>query len=133
MSNGENLIMQILKRDKIKFEREKTFSDLRNGRFRYDFYIEDLRGQRAVIEFNGAQHYEFVSAFYTTSSQWHAALERDRRKISYALANNIAIYEIPYWDADKLKTSADLFQSKYRAKSRWHNDEVRNNRRIANK
>ena len=44
MSNGENLITQILKRDKIKFEREKTFSDLRNGRFRYDFYIEDLRG-----------------------------------------------------------------------------------------
>ena len=56
---------------------------------------------------------------------WRAALERDRRKISYALANNIDIYIIPYWDQPILRRAADLFQDQYHAKSRWHNDEIR--------
>lgn len=131
MSKGEELIVKILNKEKVKYEREKTFSDLRNWKFRYDFYIENLRGRRAIIEFNGVQHYEPVSAFYSTMSQWYAALERDRRKISYALANDILIYEIPYWDVNKLTCVADLFKPQYLAHSRWHNDEVRNYRRTS--
>ena len=125
MSQGEELINKLLNKSKIPFVREKTFTDLRKGRYRYDFYIEDLNGRRAVIEANGAQHYIYVPNFYPTIKLWLAALERDRRKISYALANDIDIYLIPYWDYPKLKTAADLFKSEYKAKNRWHNDEVR--------
>lgn len=125
MSQGEDLIVKLLQKAKIPFEKEKTFYDLKKGKYRYDFYIEDLRGQRAVIEYNGAQHYEYIPKFYSSTRMWLAALERDRRKISYALANNIQIYIIPYWDYAELKTAADLFQSQYLATSRWHNDEVR--------
>ena len=125
MSQGEEIITKILNKAKINFDREKTFYDLKKGQYRYDFYIPDLKGRRAVIEFNGAQHYQYVAKFYSSMRMWMAALERDRRKISYALANDIDIYEIPYWDAPKLRQAADLFKNEYKAKNRWHNDDVR--------
>ena len=49
--------------------------------------------------------------------------ENDRRKISYALANNIAIYIIPYWDINKINTLENILNKKYQATSRWFNDE----------
>ena len=127
MSRGEELISSLLRKEKIPFEKEKTFIDLKMGRYRYDFYIADLHGRRTVIEYNGAQHYGYISAFYPSMKSWLGALERDRAKISYALANDIDIYIIPYWDYDKLRNANDLFQNKYKAKSRWHNDEIRQN------
>ena len=39
MSSYEEKIIAILKRGKIKFQREKTFSDLRKGKYRFDFFI----------------------------------------------------------------------------------------------
>ena len=56
--------LEMRKVDVIKFEREKTFSDLRHGKFRYDFYIKNLHGADCIIEFNGEQHYEYVGKFY---------------------------------------------------------------------
>lgn len=125
MSKGEEIIAKILTKSKIKFDREKTFRDLKHGSYRYDFYIENLDGHRVVIEFNGAQHYQYIPNFYPSERWWRAALERDRSKISYALANGIDIYIIPYWDQSKLRQCADIFKSEYLAKTRWHNDEVR--------
>ena len=37
----------------IKFYREKTFSDLKHGLFRFDFYIFNLNGAPAIIEVDG--------------------------------------------------------------------------------
>ena len=37
MSKGEDKIIQILQREKINFEREKSFKDLKNGSFKFDF------------------------------------------------------------------------------------------------
>lgn len=53
MSKGEEKISKILTRSGIRYEREKTFSDLKNGKYRFDFYIPSLRGRPVVIEFNG--------------------------------------------------------------------------------
>ena len=64
MSKGENKIIDILNRAGVRFEREKTFSDLRGGKFRYDFYIPNAHGANSIIEFNGEQHYEYVGKFY---------------------------------------------------------------------
>ena len=125
MSKGEELIANILKQENIKFEREKTFQDLRKGKYRYDFYIEDLRGRRAVIEYHGQQHFQFISKFYKSDREWRAALERDRMKISYAISQDIDIYIIPYWDYPNLRSAADLFKPQYKAKNRWHTDQLR--------
>ena len=120
MSKGENKITDLLNQAHIKFDREKSFSDLKHGLFRYDFYIH---GANCIIEFNGEQHYHYVKKFYRTQRDWHKAQEHDRRKISYALANGIKIYIIPFWEIDKIQTAQDLFQDKYLARTRWKNDE----------
>jgi hypothetical protein len=123
MSKGEIKITDILNRAKIKFVREKSFSDLKHGLFRYDFYITNLHGRRVIIEFNGEQHYHYVKKFFKTPRDWRKAQEHDRRKISYALANDIDIYIIPFWEIDNIRTAADIFQDKFLAKTRWKNDE----------
>lgn len=64
MSKGENKIIDLLNGARIRFEREKTFSDLKHGKFRYDFYIKNAHGADCIIEFNGEQHYYFVGKFY---------------------------------------------------------------------
>ena len=53
MSSYESQIMKKIKKEKIKFYREKTFSDLKHGLFRFDFYIFDLHGAPAIIEVDG--------------------------------------------------------------------------------
>lgn len=105
MSKGENKIIDLLNRAGIKFQREKSFSDLRHGLFRYDFYLPNVDGGPAIIEFNGEQHYHYVAHFYRTPREWRKMQENDRRKISYALANKIKIYIIPFWEIDKITTA----------------------------
>lgn len=124
MSRGEELIAKLLTQAKIPFQKEKTFYDLKKGTYRYDFYVELPTGH-AIVEYNGEQHYWYVSTFYQSPRMWIASLERDRRKISYALANDIPMYIIPYWEYGNLKSAKDLFKPEFRAKTRWHNDDVK--------
>lgn len=123
MSKGEDKIVDLLNASGIAFIREKSFSDLKHGLFRYDFYIPHINGGPAIIEFNGEQHYHFVKHFYRTAREWRKMQEHDRRKISYALANNIPIYLIPFWEIDKISTARQLFHEQYRARNRWKNDD----------
>ena len=121
MSSYEEKIISLLKKGKLKFEREKTFKDLKNGRYRFDFYVY-VQGGPAIIEVNGIQHYEFIPKFQKDRRDFLGQRERDRRKISYCLANQIPIYCIPYWEIENLTCAADLFQEQFRAKTRWKND-----------
>ena len=121
-SKGEERIIQLLKASGYKFEREKSFKDLKKGLYRFDFYITKGRTFPCIIEFQGEGHYQFISKFYKSQRDFRAAKERDRRKISYCLAHNIPIYCIPYWELDGLTCAADLFQPRFRARDRWKND-----------
>ena len=123
MSKGEEKVIELLQKGRYKFEREKRFRDLKHGLYRFDFYVVSGRATPCVIEVNGAQHYQYVKKFYSTRAEFEAAKERDRRKISYCLAHNIPIYIIPYWELDNLHTSVDLFNPRFRAASRWKNDQ----------
>lgn len=120
MSKYEEIVLTILKQSKIKFQREKTFSDLKHGLFRFDFYILDLDGAPAIIEVDGEQHFKPV---YGRQS-FLKGQEHDRMKNSYCLANNIPLYRIPYWEIKNLKTAEDIFVKKFLVKSRWHNDHL---------
>lgn len=133
MSKGEDKIVDLLNKAHIAFQREKTFSDLKNGKFRYDFYLPDYQGQPVIIEFNGEQHYHFINFFCKNRSDWLKIKENDRRKISYCLAKDIPIYIIPFWEIDNIHCAADLFQSRFLAKTRWKNDEEANNSPLAQK
>lgn len=121
MSKGETKIVDILNKERVRFDREKTFSDLKHGKFRFDFYFKDVYGADCIVEFNGEQHYQYVSKFYKNAVEWRQAQGRDMRKISYCLAHNIKLYIIPYWEIDNIKCVADMLKEKYRARDRYKN------------
>lgn len=123
MSKCEDRIADLLNKEKIFFIREKTFRDLKHGLFRFDFYLPDVYGGGCIIEYNGEQHYRFVSKFYKDSRDLKKTQEHDRRKISYCLANDIKIYIIPYWELPKITTAAELLSNKFLARDRWKNDD----------
>ena len=115
-SHYENFISDLLQKSHIDYQKEVSYTNLRGGRFRYDFSTP-----HGLIEVNGQQHYYEV---FGGRSGLLKQQEHDRRKISYALANCIPLYIIPFWDIYSLTNAHELFQDKYRAKSRWHNDKV---------
>ena len=118
-SKYEEQVIRLLRAAGIKFIREKTFSDLKGGRFRFDFY---LPGFECLIEIDGEQHFKQVSKFQRTRGEFLKQQEHDRQKNSYCLANNIALFRIPYWELSNIKQARDLFQRKFRVFTRWHND-----------
>jgi hypothetical protein len=77
-----------------------------------------------LCEVQGEQHYIYNKKFYKNKSDFLKAQERDRRKISYALAHGIKIYCIPYWEIENISSVEDLFSQKFLAKSKFHNDIV---------
>ena len=123
MSKCEDKIVDLLNKEKIHFVREKTFSDLKHGLFRYDFYLPYIAGGPTIIEYNGEQHYKFISRFYRDSRGLKKTQEHDRRKISYCLANGIKIYIIPYWELPNITGAQQLFDDKFLARDRWKNDD----------
>ena len=118
-SKGEEQIIRILRAANIRFVREKTFDDLRGGRFRFDFYLPDLH---VLIEVDGMQHFKQVSKFHKTRADFTKQQEYDRRKNEYCLAKSIPLFRIPYWELDSIKTAKDIFTKAHRVMTRWHND-----------
>lgn len=123
MSKGEDKIRRLLDEAGAVYVQEKTFKDLKQGLFRFDFYVLNVAGAPAIVEYNGEQHYFSNPRFFKNRYEFLHQQNNDRRKISYCLANNIPIYCIPFWELDKIEKATDLFQTKFRANDRWKNDE----------
>lgn len=121
MSSYEQKIYDLLIKGRFHIEREKVFKDCYNGLYRYDFYLPEIN---TLCEVQGQQHYIYNKKFYKNKSDFLKAQERDRRKISYALARGIKIYCIPYWEIENISSVEDLFSQKFLAKSKFHNDIV---------
>ena len=120
MSKYENYIMELFKKSKIKFYKEKTFQDLRKGLFRFDFYLLNVNGAPAIVEVDGEQHFKPIYG----RQAFLKGQEHDRQKNSYCLANNIPLYRIPYWEIYNLKSADEIFTEAHLVKSRWHNDNL---------
>lgn len=118
-SSYEERVIQLLKQANIKFQREKTFSDLKRGSLRYDFYLPALN---ICLEVDGEQHFKQVTRFQKTRSAFLKQKEYDRIKNSYCLAHNIPLYRIPYWEIENITIPALLFQSKFKVTTKWWND-----------
>lgn len=121
MSKYENKIMELLKAAKLSFYREKSFSDLKKGLFRFDFYLPNYHGRPTIIEVDGEQHFKPIYG----RQAFLKGQEHDRRKNSYCLANNILLYRIPYWKIKEIKTIDDIFIDDFLVKNRWHNDQIK--------
>ena len=121
MSKYENYIMELLKKSKIRFYKEKTFKDLRKGLFRFDFYLLNVNGAPAIVEVDGEQHFKPIYG----RQAFLKGQEHDRQKNSYCLANNIPLYRIPYWEIYNLKSASEIFTDAHLVKTRWHNDNLK--------
>lgn len=122
MSKNEEKIVKILLQEKISFIREKTFQDLKNGKFRFDFYLPK---ENIIIEIDGEQHFKQIKKFQKTRQDFLKQQERDRRKNSYCLANNIPLYRIPYWEIENINCFKQLIKKDFLVKNKWHNDNLR--------
>ena len=120
-SSLEEHIISVLKKEKIKFQREKTYPDLKFGYYRFDFFLPQYN---LLIEVDGAQHYKFSKIFHKKRQDFLKAQERDRRKNSYALSHNIPLYRIPYFEIENINTFQDILKDKFLVKDKWHCDNV---------
>ena len=120
-SSLEEKIITILKKEKIKFQREKTYPDLKFGYYRFDFFLPQYN---LLIEVDGAQHYKFSKIFHKKRQDFLKAQERDRRKNSYALSHNIPLYRIPCFEIENINTFQDILQDKFLVKDKWHCDNI---------
>ena len=115
MSSYEDKIIRVFRKGKISFEREKSFQDLRRGKYRFDFY---LTSYKILVEVDGQYHFKPIRGRPAFLKQQ----EHDRRKNSYCLAHNIPLYRIPYWEIENIKKVDDIFQNKFLVKNKFHND-----------
>lgn len=122
MSKNEEKIVKILLQEKISFVREKTFQDLKNGKFRFDFYLPK---EKILIEIDGEQHFKQIKKFQKTRQDFLKQQERDRRKNSYCLANNIPLYRVPYWEIENINCFKQIIKKEFLVKNKWHNDNLR--------
>ena len=121
MSKIEDKFANIFLSAGIRFIREKTFSDLRNGYLRYDFYLPDLN---VLVEVDSMLHFKRIPKFHTTQHDFVHAQENDRLKNSYALSHKINLYRVPEWCFQEVNNIQDIFNSKFLVKSKWHNDQI---------
>ena len=85
----ENILNQL----NIYYEREKTFNDLKyKGKLRFDYYLPKYN---LCIEFNGAQHYEYIEYFHKDDSQFDEQRIKDYIKHEYCRAHSIHLIELP--------------------------------------
>lgn len=121
-SQLEITIVKILNKEHIQYIREKTFSDLRKGKYRFDFYLPEYN---ICIECDGIQHFQQQKFFQKTKRDFQATQEHDRRKNSYCLARGIKLYRIPYFKIDLIKNFDDILNPNFLVTSRWHNDLIK--------
>lgn len=96
-SKGEVIIHQYLIKNNFVFNKEYSFSDLKNRRF--DFYLPN---ENICIEFDGKQHFETNSFFHDENLK-----ERDLEKNLYCINNDINLFRIPYTDIDNINFILD--------------------------
>lgn len=126
-SKGEQKVIDILRKNKIKFEREIYFEDLVGYKkipLRFDFGIFRYNKLICLLEVDGKQHYEFVKFFHKTQSGFKKQQEWDRRKNKYCLMHNIPLYRIPYWQLEDL-TFEKIFSSINRVTNKYHIDNIK--------
>ena len=101
ISLGEFYINKILSNNNIHYVKEFTFSNLKSDKNRYlrfDFAIlDDYNQPIRLIEFDGEQHVDTTSLFYSEQ-----LAKNDTLKNEYCKKNNIPLVRIPYKEINNL-------------------------------
>ena len=57
---------------------------------------------QVAIEFDGAQHFQFIKFFHETEENFEARKEADKEKNNYCLQHGITLYRIPWYEEDNI-------------------------------
>lgn len=99
-------IYNFLNRKQINFVEEysfKGFYEHKNAPYRYDFVILDGQRILVLIEYHGAQHFEFSQHWHKTKKYFLKCQKRDQIKRDYAKAKGIPLIEITYKEKDPIQ------------------------------
>ena len=99
-SMGERIIASILQKNNINFVTEYSFKDLFSQKdylLRFDFAIFEKNNLIRLIEFDGEQHSNRRSRFFSEE-----LLLNDQLKNEYCKQHNISLVRIPYTELDNL-------------------------------
>ncbi len=111
-SKFENATENILKREEIEFETQKTFPGLKDKKnLRVDFYLPLYN---LVIECQGQQHYNShgsIGKYKITKDKLKDTQYKDQLKRTYFKQNNIKLLEIPYTEFKKKTYESFLIES----------------------
>jgi len=100
-SKGETRIRIYFDNRDIEYVQQKTFPNLVGDRgvsLRYDFYLPSYN---LLIEYQGQFHDHTVS--YQTDEEFDLRKRYDKYKRDYARTHNIELFEIWYWDFDRIE------------------------------
>ena len=99
-SKGEYKIIQLLQKNHILYETQKTFNDCRfedtGALAKFDFFINN----DYLVEYDGVQHFEEGYGYF--EGKLESIQERDNFKTRWCQNNNIPLIRIPYTRFDKL-------------------------------
>lgn len=125
ISKEASIILNILKKNKVNFQLEYTFPDLKGRKgvpFRYDFAVFDNKGKlKALIEYDSKLHFDKNNSLVKNYKHYR---ENDLKKNRYAITHNIPLYRISCWDLPNINSLNDIFNSKFLVKSLWHNYQI---------
>lgn len=125
ISKEANIILQILKKNKINYKLEYTFPDLKGRKgvpFRFDFAVFDKQNRlQALIEYDSELHFNKNCSLVKDYRHYR---ENDLKKNRYAITQNIPLYRITCWDLKEIKTLDDIFNKKYLVTDIWHNYKI---------
>lgn len=118
-SKGEKEINSWLLKNKINFQRQKTFNNCKYKRQLYfDFYLTDFN---LCIEYDGKQHFEVVE-YFGGEKAFEENKKRDEFKNKFCSKHNIHLLRITYkdeiiktlekWYSQKEKTKKFLLQTR---------------------
>ncbi|UGL60517.1 hypothetical protein [Staphylococcus phage vB_SurM-PSU4] len=98
-SKGERKVERVLKDNKVTYEIQKVYEDLKvRGKYLpFDFYIPS---KNLLIEYDGIQHSKPVE-FFGGAKKLKDQQRRDNIKNNYAEKNNIDLLRIPYTYTDE--------------------------------
>ena len=107
-SKGEEIINNYLRENYFDFQTQVTFEDLRNPntnrKLRFDFGVYNKDKLLCLIEYNGKQHYDKNTPYYTEEGVY-----RDKLKVEYCKRKKIPLLIIKY-DEDIIKILNKYFQ-----------------------
>lgn len=103
VSLGEEKVQNLLNNLNIKYEQQKTFTDLISDKsypLRFDFYLPDYN---CCIEYDGIQHFEYrEGSCWNDEQNFLNTQKNDKLKNKYCKDNNISLIRIPYTDYSTL-------------------------------